>query len=186
MRLSNPTPGIWRINVFQSGDLSSGFHIWLPMEGFISKKTFFIKSDPFTTILAMGNAQVPVTATAYDTSNDRLYIDASRGYNRLGDVKPNVAAPGVELTGPTLNQGFGQFTGTGVAAAFTAGATAILLEWGIVKENNIGMSTVDINRLYMRNARREMGVIYPNREWGFGILDMFNVFESLQYEQPIS
>jgi hypothetical protein len=56
----------------------------------------------------------------------------------------------------------------------------MILEWGIVKNNYAGMSTVEINRVLMRNARRVMGEDYPNRDWGFGILDLFNVFESLQ------
>lgn len=181
MRFINPTTGVWRFNVYESGDLSSGFHIWLPMEGFISDGTYFLLPDPYTTILAMGNAKLPVTVTAYNHADDNLYINSSKGYNRLGDVKPNVAAPGVNITGPTLQHGFTGFTGTSIAAAHTSGAVAMILEWGIVNNNYAGMSTVEINRLLMRNARRVMGEDYPNRDWGFGILDLFNVFESLQH-----
>lgn len=180
MRFSNPSPGIWRFNVYESGNLSSGFHIWLPMEGFITNQTYFIRPNPYTTILAMGNAQIPVTLTAYNQADDSLYNNSSRGYTRIGDVKPNVAAPGVNVTGPTLEHGFTQFTGTSISAAYTAGTAAMIMEWGVVRENDIGMSTIEINRLMMRSARREMGVDYPNRDWGFGILDIYNLFESLQ------
>jgi hypothetical protein len=32
----------------------------------------------------------------------------------------------------------------------------------------------------IRGARRSVDQIYPNPDWGFGILDIFNVFESLR------
>jgi hypothetical protein len=185
MRFSEATPGIWKINVYEEGDITSGFHIWLPMTGFISENTYFIKPDPYTTLLSFGNAKLPISVTAYNEADDKLYINASKGYNRLGEVKPNIAAPGVKITGPTLEHGFMNYTGTSIAAAQTAGAVALLLEWGIVKNNFSGISTVEINRIMMRTARREIGVVYPNRDWGFGILDMFNVFDNLPVERQL-
>lgn len=180
IRLSNPSPGIWRFKVYETGDLITGFHIWLPMEGFISNNTFFVQSDPYTTILGMGNAQIPITVTAYNDADDSLYLNSSRGYTRLGAVKPNVAAPGVNVSGPTLNQEFIDFTGTSIAAAHTSGVVAMILEWGVIRGNLIGMSTVEINKLIERGARRELDVEYPNPDWGYGILDVFNVFDSLR------
>jgi subtilisin family serine protease len=180
MRFQDPSPGIWRFNVYERGEVSIGFHIWLPMEGFISNNTFFIRSDPYTTILALGNAEIPVTVTAYNDADDSLYMNSSRGFTRLGSVKPNVAAPGVNITGPTLDQGFTTFTGTSIAAAHTGGVVAMLLQWGIVNGNLMGMSTIEINKLIMRGARRDMELEYPNRDWGYGILDVYNIFDSLR------
>lgn len=180
IRFSNPTPGIWRFNVYERGNLNMGFHIWLPMEGFISDNTYFIRSDPYTTILSLGNAELPITVTAYNDEDDSLYINASRGYNRLGFPKPSIAAPGVKVTGPTLNQGFADFTGTSVAAAHTAGIAAMLLEWGFVRQNLFGMSTVEVKKLIIRGARRNVDITYPNPDWGYGILDIYNVFDTLR------
>ncbi len=180
IRFANPSPGIWRFQVYERGNLNLGFHIWLPMNNFISNNTFFVKSNPYTTILAFGNAPVPITVTAYNDADDSLYINASRGYTRLGAVKPNVAAPGVNIPGPTLEKGFTNYTGTSVSAAHTSGIVAMILEWGITKGNLQGMSTIEINKLIMRGARRDAGLEYPNRDWGFGILDIYNVFDSLR------
>ncbi len=180
MRFVNPSPGIWRFNVYERGGLNVGFHIWLPMEGFISENTYFIRSNPYTTILAFGNATIPITVTAYNDKDDSLYINSSRGFTRIGEIKPNVAAPGVDVPGPTLDQGFTNFTGTSISAAHTGGIVAMILEWGVIKGNLVGMSTIEINKLLMRGARRNVGVEYPNRDWGYGILDIFNVFDTLR------
>lgn len=177
MRFVNPSPGIWRFNVYERGDLQLGFHIWLPMGNFITENTFFIRSDPYTTILALGNAENPLTVTAYNYTDNSLYSNASRGFTRLGRVKPEVAAPGVGVIGPTLDQGFAEFTGTSVAAAHTAGIAAMLLEWGVVRGNIPRMSTVEIKKLLIRGARRESGITYPNRDWGYGMIDIFNTFD---------
>jgi len=180
IRFTNPTPGIWRFNVYERGNLDLGFHMWLPMEGFISNNTYFIQSDPYTTILSLGNAEVVLTVTAYNDEDDSLYINASRGNTRIGVPKPDIAAPGVNVLGPTLNQEFANYTGTSVAAAHTTGIAAMLLEWGIVRGNLSGMSTVELKKLILRGARRTADIVYPNPDWGYGILDAYNVFNSLR------
>lgn len=179
-RFQDPAPGIWKINVYKRGDLTTGFHIWLPMAGFIPDDVFFIRSDPYTTILTVANSLVPITVTAYNPLDDSLLLTSSRGYTRLGEVKPNIAAPGVDVIGPTLDKSFMPFSGTSVAAAHTVGIAALLLEWGIVRGNLATMSSIIIKRFLIRGARRELDVVYPNRDWGYGIIDIYNVFDSLR------
>lgn len=179
-RFQDPAPGIWKFNVYKRGDLTTGFHIWLPMSGFIPDDVFFIRSDPYTTILTVANSLIPITVTAYNTLDDSLLLSSSRGYTRLGEIKPTIAAPGVDVIGPALDKSFRPFSGTSVAAAHTVGIVALLLEWGIVKGNLTPMSSVIIKRLLIRGARRSLDIVYPNRDWGYGIIDIYNVFDSLR------
>lgn len=179
-RFDHPAPGIWRINVYERGDLNLPFHIWLPMEGFISNNTFFIRPDPYTTVLALGNTIIPMTATAYNYTNGSLYVAASKGYSRIGTVTPEIAAPGVNVIGPTLEHTFQEYSGTSVSAAHLSGIAALLLEWGIVKGNLSSMSTIQIKKLIIRGARKDINLEYPNRDWGYGMLDIYNVFDSLR------
>lgn len=183
LRFRNPSAGIWKFTVYGKGDLSKGFNIWLPMSGFISDNTYFLRSDPYITILALGNSAEPITVTAYNNIDNSLYINASRGFNRIGVVKPEIAAPGVNITAPSINQGFVEVTGTSPAAAHTAGVAAMLLEWGVVRGNYPAMNTIDMKVFMIRGAKRDKNQIYPNRDWGYGILDVFNVFNSLRRSQ---
>ena len=180
LRFDGPSPGIWKFNVYELGDLYMGFNIWLPQGEFISDNTYFIASNPYTTIMSIGNGVFPITVTAYNTEDDSLYVSASRGNTRTGIQKPEIAAPGVNVIGPTLQHGFTRYTGTSVAAAHTAGIAALILEWGIVRGNLPGISTVEVKKLLIRGARRDDNIIYPNRDWGYGILDIYNVFNSLR------
>ncbi len=181
-RFTDPAPGIWQLRIYGRGEGTLGFNIWLPMSGFISNDTYFIRSDPYTTILTPGNARTPITVTAYNIVDDSLYQNASRGYTRIGVIKPEIAAPGVSITSPTLEQGFTKVSGTSTSAAHTAGIAAMLFEWGIVKKNYIYMSTVDMKVFFIRGATREQGADYPNRDWGYGILNIFDVFDVIRTE----
>lgn len=180
VRFKDPSPGIWRFNVYERVGLNLGFNIWLPMEGFISNDTYFIRSDPYTTILTVGNSLNPLTVTAYNDADDSLYLNSSRGYTRTDKIKPEVAAPGVNVIGPTLEGGFIPYTGTSVTAAHTTGIAALIFEWGIIKGNLPAMSTIEMKNLIIRGARRNANTVYPNRDWGYGILDIFNVFDALR------
>jgi subtilisin family serine protease len=180
IRLKNPSTGIWRFGVYGRGSLATGFHAWLPMASFISDNTYFIRSDPYTTILSLGNARVPITVTAYNIEDDSLYLNASRGFTRTGVIKPEIAAPGVNILAPTPEQGFATVTGTSASAAHATGVAAMLLEWAIVRGNQPNLNTLDMKIFMIRGARRELDIQYPNRDWGYGILDVFNIFDTLR------
>lgn len=184
VRFTDPAPGIWRFRVYGRGEGAQGFHIWLPMSGFISDLTYFIRSDPYTTILSLGNGRVPITVTAYNIQDDSLYLNSSRGYTRIGVIKPELAAPGVDVIGPTPDQGFVAATGTSISAAHTAGIAAMLMEWGVIRGNYPNMSTIEMKIFLIRGARRNQARTYPNRDWGYGILDIFNTFDSIRLGQP--
>ena len=71
-------------------------------------------------------------------------------------------------------------TGTSAAAALAAGAIANLLSWGIVEGNDPGMSEAAIRAYLVRGATRSRAFSYPNQEWGYGILNLYNTFLQLR------
>lgn len=176
MRFKDPTPGIWRIRVYNSLYIHGEYHMWLPIKGFISEETFFLKSNPNTIITEPGNAQLIMTIGAYNHRNNSLYIHSSRGYNRQNAIKPDLTAPGVNISIP----GSSSFSGTSVAAAHAAGACANILSWAFVGQNDLFMNTATAKAFLVRGARRNPIFNYPNREWGYGTLDLYNSFIQLR------
>ena len=182
LRFQNPTPGTWQFNVYNISDLPGSFHAWLPSGDFISANTYFLQSSSFTTITSPGNSITPITVTAYNTVNNILYQNAGRGYTATNVVKPELAAPGVDILYPTLEHGFSRVTGTSAAAAHTAGVAALMLEWGILKGNFTGITTVEVKKFLIRGAERRTNLSYPNEYWGYGILNIYNAFNILRTE----
>ena len=172
IRVLNPTAGIWKIRIFKEIVLNGRYDIWLPMERFISPDTKFLNPDPYTTICEPGNAGNPLTVTAYDHTSDTLFFQASRGYTRDEEVKPDFAAPGVSVYGPSLNGNYRTGTGTSVAAAVAAGCAVLLLSY---RSSYTGLQ---IRNLMIKGATRKM-LLYPNREWGYGQINIYNSLVSL-------
>ena len=178
--LERPIEGIWTLRVFGEVIIGGRFDIWLSREGWIKPNTVFLRNDPFTTITIPGTAISPITVGAYNHLNDSLYISSSRGLTFEMDLKPEICAPGVNVMGPLPGGGYGQMTGTSVASAITGGAAVLLLEWGIVLGNDLDMSTVKVKNWLIRGAVRKQDLIYPNREWGYGQLNLLSAYEKLR------
>ncbi len=182
LRFRNVTPGTWVFNVYGQGDLAAAFHIWLPMGDFITDNTYFLQPNIYTTLLTPSASPAPIAMTAYNPMNGNLYVNAGRGYSRADVVKPELAAPGVGYIAPTLDHSFAGYTGTSAAAAHTAGIAAIALEWGTILGNSPGMDSIEVKNFLIRGARRRANLSYPNRDWGYGIVDVFNVFDILRVD----
>ena len=186
MRFQTPAAGIWTVRVYNTQRFKGTFHMWLPVQGMISEETVFLRPDPYSTITVPGNSRLPITVGAYDTSTGGIYIHSSRGFTPNQIVKPELAAPGVNILGPSVGRKPGSDTpmttrtGTSAAAAITAGAAANLLGWGIVEGNYPTMSEASVKSYLIRGAQRNPALTYPNREFGYGTLNLYEAFLHLR------
>ncbi len=181
IRFQKPTPGIWKFKVYGS-KINSGFHMWLPARGLISEGTAFLNPNPYTTLTEPGNNMFAIVVTAYNPANESLYLNASKGFTRNNIIKPDLAAPGVDIYAPLPGGNYGLSSGTSIAAALLTGVTAMLLEWGIVMGNNRSMDTYQIKKYLIRGVNRKSNLTYPNKEWGYGMVNIYGTFESLRGE----
>ena len=174
-----PVPGIWRIFVRGRDGQNVGFHMWLPVQGLISEETYFLEPSPYNTVTAPGDSLESITVTAYQYRDNSLYVQASRGFMPDGNVVPQVAAPGVQIRVPQLNGLYGNASGTSLSAAQTAGAAALLFEWAVIRGNQPYFTGSSVKNYITRGAEREERMQYPNRDWGFGRMDLYHTFELL-------
>ncbi len=179
LRFRDPTPGIWNLDVYFSNASTGSFHIWLPIDGFLKEDVRFLNPDPYTTTTQPGNSTNAITPSTYNAANQSLYLYSSRGYTRTNQFKPDFAAPGVDVTGPDLRGQYTTRSGSSISTAITAGSAALLLEWGIKLRPYQYFSTYEIKNYFIRGARQMPGLTYPNREWGYGALNLYQIFTSL-------
>lgn len=175
-RFSTPAEGIWKISVAEPQTGEKEYDMWLPITEFIGADTYFLQANPFTTITTPGNAGNPITVTAYRQENSALYLESSRGFTRNQLIKPEFAAPGVNVIGPLLRGRFGMKSGTSVSAALLAGMAADFFQWAIIERNDYLINTIGLKNYFIRGADRSSDRTYPNREWGYGKANLFDVF----------
>lgn len=179
INIYDPTPGIWTIVINGDIVLSGIYNIWLPIEGFVSPGVEFLTPVPYTTIVVPGTTPSIITCGAYNSRNNALFIDSSWGPTRLPMQAPDFTAPGVEVGG-MYPGGPGTMTGTSAAAAITAGAAALMLQWGAVEGNAPFMNTHHLKSFFIRGAQRDPNIVYPNEQWGYGRLNLEGIFSQFR------
>lgn len=181
LRFDGPSEGIWRVAV-QPLQLSDGvFHMWLPVKEFLSGEVFFLEADPETTITEPGSTTYSMTVAYYNGIDNSIDINSGRGYTRDGYIKPDFAAPGVGVTGAMPGGRFVTRTGSSVAVGLTGGASALMAEW-LVREQelNLGAGASEVRNLFVLGAQQKPLLEYPNRQWGYGTLDVYQSLDRLR------
>ncbi|MCL1874509.1 MAG: S8 family peptidase [Clostridiales bacterium] len=179
VRLGNPTSGIWEIDLHGDLVINGAYHAWLSRTEISGLGVEFIGSNPNYTIVCPATAYRAISCGAYDGSDGSLYVSSSWGPTRLPQMSPDFVAPGVNVRG-IFPKGYGSMTGTSVAAAITAGACALLLQWGVVNGNEPTMNSSRIKTLLISGCEREPHIQYPNTQWGYGKLNLLGTFNSLR------
>lgn len=186
LRFERPTAGIWKVEVAESyNSFPAGYDAWLPIRWFLRGDIRFTRPDPEVILCAPANARGTITVAGYNHRDNSMYQESSRGYTRKGRIQPDFAAPAVEVYGAFAGGSgtrplFARRSGTSVAAAFAAGAAALLLEWGIVQGNRYSLNTEMIRQLLIRGTKPVVDTVYPNPSWGWGVLDLARAFELLR------
>ena len=180
IRFENPSEGIWRIQLANLEEEDYAFHAWLPAGNLISNGTYFLVSSPDTTVTEPGNSVYALTVTAYNSQSNSIMPESSWGYTRDNRIIPDIAAPGNLIPCAFPNERYGYISGTGAAAAHAAGTVAMVLEWAVIKGYYPTITGYDVNRLIIRGAdRSNQGFTYPNKNWGYGTLDIYSLLRKL-------
>ena len=72
--------------------------MWLPIRQFIDGTAEFLQPNPETTLTSPSFAQPPMAVTAYNSRNNSFYYNSGQGFGANGEIKPDLAAPGVDIS----------------------------------------------------------------------------------------
>ncbi|MGN0438709.1 MAG: S8 family peptidase [Lachnospiraceae bacterium] len=180
VRITHPVPGIWKLLVYADEGRKREYDIWLPLRQFQKQDTYFLKSEPENTVTNPGNGTLTMTLSAYNHLTGSVYVESGRGFNSLNQVVPDLACPGVSVTGPGLRNNFVKRTGTSVAAAHSAGMIALFFQWNMEHPEVGYYFASQIKSLFIRNSVRTPENIYPNPIVGYGYMNIEKVFDSFR------
>ena len=182
IKIENIREGIWRFNLIGDLIVNGRYDAWLPQEPIISKETKFLNSTPYTTIQTPSSSKSILATSFYDQNNNSILGESSRGYNRDGRVVPDVTTGGLNIKTIDTSGNVVTVSGSSAASAIYAGACALMFQWGIVDGNDPTLYAVKLKTYFIRGATRRKSDVYPNPEWGYGILNLRGVFENLRGE----
>ncbi len=176
LRFEKPTAGIWTISI-RAEEISTPAicDIWLPIRQFVQGSVYFSEPSPYVTITPPSTGGSAMCVSAYNHTTGGFFQESGRGYTRDNFIKPDFSAPGVNV--PSVA---GEISGTSASAAIAAGTVLQFMQWAVVERHSSLVNGAEIKNYLIRGARRDAVQDWPNRQEGFGKLDIYGTFEKLR------
>lgn len=166
--------GIWRIKLIPVDIKTGRFDMWLPAVGALNEGTGFTNPKEILTITIPATSSNSITVGAYNAMTDTFAPFSGSGYvmetGAAIIVKPDLVAPGV---GIKLDENT-SVTGTSFAVPFVTGGAALLMEWGIVRNNDAYLYAEKLKAYLIKGARKLPGEPVPSDRTGWGALCVKN------------
>lgn len=170
------TSGVWTIRLIPQNLRSGQWDMWMPSSAIRNIATAFLLPDPYTTLTIPSTSARAITVGAYDSRQNTLAAFSGRGFtwnNQL--VKPDLVAPGVDIISCAPGGRYESRTGTSMATPFVTGAASLLMQWGILLENDLFLYGEKLRAYLINGVRPLPGFdIYPNPQTGWGALCAFD------------
>lgn len=171
------TSGIWMFELNPIDIRVGNFYMWLPSGGAtLNKDTKFVRPSVETTLTIPSTSNFPISVGAYDSNTDSIAYFSGRGYTINQQVKPDLVAPGVNITSTSPGGGYSSMSGTSMATPFVTGSAALLMQWGVVENHDPYLYGNKV-KAYLLTTARPLRVYtdYPNPALGFGALCLRNI-----------
>lgn len=163
--------GQWKIEISPVNIKNGEYQMWLPVSAGSNPETRFLEPDKVFTLTIPSTARNVISVGAYDVRYQAYADFSGRGDQKFCVDKPDLVAPGVGILAAAVGGGESVRSGTSMATPFVTGSAALLMEWGIVRENDPYLYGERMKGYLHRGARRLQGYDrYPNDEIGYGRL----------------
>ena len=166
------TSGLWRINFIPDKIRTGFFDMWLPAAASLNPKTGFTRPDSSLTYTVPSTSSNVITVGSYNAATNTPSPFSGRGYVTQSEsgiaVKPDIVAPGenVRIDERTI------VSGTSYAVPFVTGASALLMEWGIVRGNDLFLYGEKLKAHLIKGSLPLNGMNIPDDVTGWGKMCM--------------
>lgn len=172
--------GIWRFRLTGDYIVGGNYYAWIPQRELIDSETKFLNPVEYTTLTLPSTSKGAISVAYYNQNNNSTVAESGRGYNRNGDIKPDIAAGGVNALVAAPGGGTRTITGSSVGGAVVAGGCTLILQWAIVDGNDKTIYSNQIKSYIISGALGRTGDTYPNRDWGYGMFNLENVMNVIR------
>lgn len=164
--------GLWELTLNPRHINAGSYDLWLPGQSVIGSGTGFLYPTEETTLTIPSTASKVISVGAYNAAFNTYAPFSGRGFTRMEHrIKPDLAAPGVNIISAAPGGGYTSKSGTSMAAPFVTGSCALLMEWGILRGNDPYLYGEKTKAYLIRGTKKLPAFTeYPNPYIGWGTL----------------
>lgn len=164
--------GLWELTLNPRRITAGSYDLWLPGQSVIGSGTGFLYPTEDTTLTIPSTASKVISVGAYNAAYNNYAPFSGRGFTRMEHrIKPDLAAPGVNIISAAPGGGYTSKSGTSMAAPFVTGSCALLMEWGILRGNDPYLYGEKAKAYLIRGTKKLPAFMeYPNPYIGWGTL----------------
>ena len=164
--------GVWTFLLTAQNITDGIYDLWMPAAAIRGNATQFLAPTPETTLTIPSTAAKTISVGAYDSNTNTYAPFSGRGFTwNTNQVKPDIVAPGVDITSCAVGGSYETRSGTSMATPFVSGSCALLMQWGILQGNDSFLYGEKMKAYLIKGARKLPFVEkYPDPRVGWGAL----------------
>ena len=164
-------PGVWSIRFITKRIIDGRVNLWLPVAAATSADVYFLNATEFTTMTIPSTAEKVISVAGYNEATLAYAAFSGRGYSSDERIKPDIAAPAVNIETAYVGGGYTYVSGTSFAAPFVSSGAAMLMQWGITDGNDVFLYGEKVKAYLISGAKKLPGFnTWPNPYLGYGAL----------------
>ena len=177
--------GSWKIKLTPMYIVVGRYDMWLPGKEALQTNTRFIQLTVETTLPIPSTQTKVIKVGAYDSWTGSVADFSGRGFTRDDSmVKPDLVAPGVNIISAAPGGGYDSKSGTSMATPFVTGSSALLMEWGVVRDEDPYLYGEKVKAYLIDGTNKPLvRLVYPNKALGYGTLCLRDSFERAIFVQ---
>lgn len=167
--------GQWKVLIYPKKIMNGVVDAYLPIRASLTGNVEFLNPTEFGTLTIPSTAEGLISVAAYDQNIEDFAYFSGRGYTANDRIKPDIAAPGVDIYTAYPGNNYSFASGTSMAVPFVSGSACLLMQWGIIDGNDTFLYGEKLKASLIRGARRiKSAREYPNIYVGWGTLCVEN------------
>lgn len=147
--------------------------MWLPITEFLSTPVYFLNPDPDMTLTEPSMAPEVLSVSTYNAETTVLRRIRQRLWAHRADPSGLIRSRSQYLH--HRRTPYGKQHG----CRYHCRSCGSVFQWSVIEGNNRLAESREIRSYFIRGAVRTQGLNYPNREWGYGRLNLEETFNAL-------
>lgn len=163
-------PGEWTIRITKDNEYQGNFDMWLPISEGLNRRTRFLEPTVYNTLGIPATVKSVISVGSYNNRTATVSPFSGRGkQNQSENIKPDIVAPGENISSSVPGGNFDIKTGTSMASPHVSGCAALMMQWGLLQGNDPFLFGERLKYYFIKGARRErLDIIYPDPSFGYG------------------